>query len=148
MTLETRTKVAICGSTGSIGTQAIDVVEANPERFQVTAIGANSSVDALAEQAARLMPEVVAIADEAKAPLLAAMLPPGVELRSGPGSLASLAQEADVVLNAVVGFAGLPVTLEALRRGRRSRGDRVAAQGVQYRRKRPGPRTSKARAFL
>jgi 1-deoxy-D-xylulose-5-phosphate reductoisomerase len=85
----------------------------------VVALGARSSVVLLAEQAEELRPERVAIADAAHARELAEMLPSGVELLAGEGALAAIAQDADVVLNGVVGFAGLPVTLAALRAGRR-----------------------------
>jgi 1-deoxy-D-xylulose-5-phosphate reductoisomerase len=117
------TTVSLVGSTGSIGTQAIDVLEetslSDPGRFQLVAIGANRSVDALADQAARLRPQVVAVADESLAGDLRSRVPPGVEVLAGAGSLAEIARMADVVLNAVVGFAGLPVTLAALAEGRR-----------------------------
>ena len=113
------TGVAIVGSTGSIGTQAIEVALAEPDRFAVTAIGAATSVDLLAAQARALHPDVVAIADKTLAPQLAELLPAGVELRSGDAALESLAEVADVVLNAVVGFAGLSVTVSALSTGRR-----------------------------
>jgi len=111
--------VAVVGSTGSIGTQTLDVVAAEAGRFEITAIGAHSSVDLLAEQAAAVRPQVVALADENKAGDLADRLPKGIELRAGDGALASLAAEADTVVNAVVGFAGLGVTVETLRLGRR-----------------------------
>jgi 1-deoxy-D-xylulose-5-phosphate reductoisomerase len=113
------TTLALVGSTGSIGTQAVDVVRANPGRFEVTAIGAATSVDRLAAQAEELRPAVVAIADEGLAPALKARVPAGTEVRAGADALASLASTASTVLNAVVGFAGLPVTLAALAAGRR-----------------------------
>ncbi len=113
------TTLALVGSTGSIGTQAVDVVRANPGRFEVVAIGAATSVDRLVAQAEELRPRVVAIADEGLAPSLKARVPAGTEVRAGAEALASLAPLADVVLNGVVGFAGLPVTLAALAAGRR-----------------------------
>jgi 1-deoxy-D-xylulose-5-phosphate reductoisomerase len=111
--------VSLVGSTGSIGTQAADVIRAEPGSYRVVAIGARSSLATLAEQAAELRPERVAIADSSKAPELESRLPPGVELLAGPDALAAIATGADVILNGVVGFAGLPVTLAALRAGRR-----------------------------
>ena len=111
--------VAIAGSTGSIGTQAIEVVRANPDDYQVVALGAGRSIDALIEQATQLHPRIVAIADEALATELKERVPPGVEVRAGADALATIATEADVCLNAVVGFAGLPVTLAALHGGKR-----------------------------
>jgi 1-deoxy-D-xylulose-5-phosphate reductoisomerase len=111
--------VSLVGSTGSIGTQAVDVVEAEPERFRVVAIAAQRSVATLADQAKRLRPELVAIGDPSLAAALAPQLPAGTELMTGPDGLVAAAQAAEVVVNGVVGFAGLPVTLAALGAGRR-----------------------------
>lgn len=111
--------VSLVGSTGSIGTQAVDVVQANAGRFDVIAIGAHSSAETLLRQAERLHPKVVAIVDESKALDLKNALPSGIEIRAGRDCLESIATEADVVVNSVVGFAGLPVTLAALSSGRR-----------------------------
>ena len=111
--------VSLVGSTGSIGTQAIDVALSDPDAYRVVAIGAARSVDRLAEQAARLRPGRVALADPERASELAGRLPAGTELLVGPEALAEIATDADVVVNGVVGFAGLPVTLAALRAGRR-----------------------------
>ncbi len=113
------TSVAVLGSTGSIGTQTIDVVGSEPDRFRITALGARSSIRALAEQAHAVRPEVVALADESLAGELRDLLPPGVALEAGEGAFAAISTDADVVVNGVVGFAGLPVTLSALRAGRR-----------------------------
>ncbi|MDA8057017.1 MAG: 1-deoxy-D-xylulose-5-phosphate reductoisomerase [Actinomycetota bacterium] len=111
--------VSVVGSTGSIGRQAIEVVEAQPDRFDVVALAALRSTDLLADQARRLRPQVVAVGDAALAPALARSLPRGTELVAGPDGLAEVATVADVAVNGVVGFAGLPVTLAALRAGRR-----------------------------
>jgi 1-deoxy-D-xylulose-5-phosphate reductoisomerase len=111
--------VAICGSTGSIGTQALDVARAEPDRFDVVALAASTSVDALAEQAREFHPAVVAIGDAERRDELTAVVPAGTEVLAGPAALAEVATRADVVLNAVVGFAGLPVTLAALQAGKR-----------------------------
>jgi 1-deoxy-D-xylulose-5-phosphate reductoisomerase len=113
------TAVAIVGSTGSIGTQALDVVAAEGDRYEVVALGAATSVDLLAEQAHAVHPKVVAIADASRASELEGRVPPGTEVRAGEEALASLAGLADVVVNGVVGFAGLGVTVETLRAGRR-----------------------------
>jgi 1-deoxy-D-xylulose-5-phosphate reductoisomerase len=113
------TTVSLVGSTGSIGTQAIDVVEADPDRFCVVALAAQRSVDLLADQAARLRPELVAIGDPALAPDLSERLPRGTTLLCGPEGLVAAAAAAEVVVNGVVGFAGLPVTMAALEAGRR-----------------------------
>jgi 1-deoxy-D-xylulose-5-phosphate reductoisomerase len=111
--------VSLVGSTGSIGSQALDVVEACPERFEVEALGASTSVDLLAEQARRFRPAVVAIADRSLAGALARTLPPGIEVVTGTEGLESIATVADVVVNGIVGFAGLGVTMAALEAGRR-----------------------------
>jgi len=111
--------VSLVGSTGSIGTQTIDVVCAEPERYRIAALGAFRSVDLLIAQAAAMHPDVVAIGDERFEKDLKAALPSTIEVRSGPGSLESLASIGDVVVNGVVGFAGLEVTVAALRSGHR-----------------------------
>ena len=109
-------RVAIAGSTGSIGTQTLDVVRAEGrERYEVVALGAGSSVAAIVAQAREFRPAVVAVADEASRRDVAAALP-GVEVVADQADLVSLA---DVVINGVVGFAGLPVTIETLRSGKR-----------------------------
>jgi 1-deoxy-D-xylulose-5-phosphate reductoisomerase len=113
------TTVSIAGSTGSIGTQALEVIAAEPGRFTVAALGAGSSIDRLVEQAARWRPEVVAIADDSLAPALCERVPSGTEVVAGPDALASIATAADVCVNGVVGFAGLGVTLAALGSGTR-----------------------------
>ncbi|MDA8061074.1 MAG: 1-deoxy-D-xylulose-5-phosphate reductoisomerase [Actinomycetota bacterium] len=111
--------VSLVGSTGSIGTQALDVIDASAGRYRVVALGAARSVEVLAEQARRLRPEVVAIADSSRAGELAELVPPGTEVLAGEGALEEISTAAEVVLNGVVGFAGLPVTIAALRAGRR-----------------------------
>jgi 1-deoxy-D-xylulose-5-phosphate reductoisomerase len=115
----TGTRVALAGSTGSIGTQTLDVLRAEPDRFTLTAIGASGRrLDLLVEQVREFRPKVVAVADpEAGRHLIS--LVPDCEVRAGPEALASLAEEADVVVNGVVGFAGLSVTLTSLEAGRR-----------------------------
>jgi 1-deoxy-D-xylulose-5-phosphate reductoisomerase len=113
------TTVSLAGSTGSIGTQTLDVVAAEPDRFRVVALGASGRrPDALIAQARAVRPDVVAVLDDAGARTVADALP-GVEVRCGSEGLASLGAEADVCVNGVVGFAGLHVTLSALWAGRR-----------------------------
>jgi 1-deoxy-D-xylulose-5-phosphate reductoisomerase len=113
------TTVSLVGSTGSIGTQAVEVVTAEPGRYRVVAIGSRSSVDLLAAQAQLLRPERVAIVDASLAGELADRVPAGVSVVAGPSALAEISTGADVVVNGVVGFAGLPVTLAALGAGAR-----------------------------
>ena len=113
------TSVAVLGSTGSIGTQTLDVVAAEADRFQVVALGAGSDVVALAQQARTVRPQVVAIADADRAAELKELLPAGIRIEAGPDAMAAMAAEAEVVVNGVVGFAGLQVTIAALSGGRR-----------------------------
>ena len=113
------TRVAVLGATGSIGTQTLDILAARPDRYEVAALGAASSVDLLVEQVERFRPPVVAIADASLAAGLADRVPAGTEVLAGGSALAEAALTAGVVVNGVVGFAGLPVTLAALESGRR-----------------------------
>jgi len=114
-----RIRVAILGSTGSIGRQALDVASKNPDRIEVVALAAHSSAEKLAEQARLHGVSAVALSDEGAASAAAALLP-GVAVGAGDGAVADLAAlpEADVVLNALVGAAGLRATLTALAAGK------------------------------
>lgn len=113
------TTVAVMGSTGSIGTQTLDVIAQSGGEFSVDSLGAWSSIDHVAKQAHEVRPRVVALADATRAPELARLLPPGVELVAGPDAMADVCAGAEVVVNGVVGFAGLGVTLATLAAGRR-----------------------------
>ncbi len=108
-------RVAVAGSSGSIGTQTLDVVRAEAGAYEVVALGVASSVDVLIEQANEFRPGVVAVGDRARRAEVAAALP----FATVVDDLADLVEPADVVVNAVVGFAGLPVTLATLGRGKR-----------------------------
>jgi 1-deoxy-D-xylulose-5-phosphate reductoisomerase len=108
-------RVAIAGSTGSIGAQTLEVVRAEAGRFEVVGLGAGSSVERLVDQAREHRPAVVAVADPARRAEVAAALP----FARVVDDLAELVADADVVVNAVVGFAGLPVTLATLAAGKR-----------------------------
>ena len=110
--------VILLGSTGSIGTQAIDVISRNPDRFTVTGLSAGGGdVGLLARQARQLGVSTVAVADEsAEQPLREAL--PGVEVLVGPQASTELAgRGVDVVLNGITGSVGLGPTLAALRAG-------------------------------
>jgi 1-deoxy-D-xylulose-5-phosphate reductoisomerase len=111
--------VAILGATGSIGTQALDVVRAEAGAYDIVALGASTSVALLAEQAREFRPKVVAIADVTRANELKALVPAGTAVVAGPDAMAEVSTEADLIVNGVVGFAGLSVTLAALSAGRR-----------------------------
>ena len=110
----TQKRVAIAGSSGSIGTQTIEVVLAEPQNYRVTALAVGSSANVVIEQAKRLQPELVVVTDETELHRVAAALP-GIAVTS---QLSDIVDVADVVINGVVGFAGLSVTLETLRQGR------------------------------
>lgn len=108
------TRVAIAGSTGSIGTQTLDVIAASPDDYEVVALGVSSSADALIAQARKWRPRVVAVTDADARQKVAESLV-GIEVVE---DLALLSEPADVVVNGVVGFAGLPVTMSTLRGGK------------------------------
>src|SRR6266571_927066 len=114
--------LAILGSTGSIGTQALDVVRRHQDRFRVVGLGAGSSHELLMGQVREFMPPVVAIADQDAAGELKQHLGAlrGVEILSGPHAMETLAREsdADMVLNAMVGAVGLAPSLAALQSGK------------------------------
>ena len=113
--------VAVLGSTGSVGEQALDVIRAAEGRFRVVALAAGRSAERLAAQARELRPAAVGLVDETQAAALAAELPPGCRLAVGAEAVAELAagDDADVVLNGITGSAGLAPTLRALEAGRR-----------------------------
>jgi 1-deoxy-D-xylulose-5-phosphate reductoisomerase len=116
--------VAIVGSTGSIGVQSIDTIAADPDRYRVCALAAGSSITQLVEQARLLRPDFVAVGNEGALDDLRRALADdpataGIESGAGEDALAECARRADVTINAVVGFAGLPVTLAALESGHR-----------------------------
>ncbi|AHY46693.1 Dxr: 1-deoxy-D-xylulose 5-phosphate reductoisomerase [Rubrobacter radiotolerans] len=106
--------MTILGSTGSIGTQALDIVRRHPERFELVGLSASSNVDALADQAREFSPQYVALENGSARDLEDR----GVKeprVLTGRGAASELARvEADVVLNGVVGFAGLAATVAAL----------------------------------
>ena len=113
------TSVSVMGSSGSIGTQTLDIIADSPDRFDVVALGVGSNVDVLAEQAAKFSPKVVVIADETRIDDARDAVGPGVQVLAGWDGLTEASAEADVVINGVVGFAGLAVTMSALENGRR-----------------------------
>ena len=117
-------RISIAGSSGSIGTQTLDVVRAENLRcaqgssdieYIVSGLGLGSNIDVLIAQAREFKPSVVAVADISRHKEVQAALPGVTVVRD----MADLVRDADVVVNAVVGFAGLPVTLETLRQGKR-----------------------------
>lgn len=114
-------QLAILGSTGSIGTQALEVVSEHPDLFEVYALTANNQVDLLINQARRYMPEVVAIANEQKYPELKEALEDlPIKVWAGADAIAQVvqAEPIDMVLTAMVGYAGLKPTIAAIRAGK------------------------------
>lgn len=114
--------IAILGSTGSIGTQALEVIEANPSLFEVYALTAGNNVDLLITQARRFQPEMAVIANEQLYPRLKeALADLPVKVFAGADAIAQVAEmeAVDIVLTAMVGYAGLKPTIHAAKAGKR-----------------------------
>jgi len=113
-------RLSILGSTGSVGTQTLQVVEQNPHAFEVEALAAGHNIARLAEQVKRFAPTRVSVADEAGAQELAKRVGTGVEIHTGPAGLEAVAthEPCDLVVAALVGAVGLAPTLAAIRAGR------------------------------
>ncbi len=114
-------KLAILGSTGSIGTQALEVVAAHPDEFVVEVLAAGNNADLLIEQALKFKPNVVVINDVAHlAKVKDALLDEGIKVYGGDDALADVVQmeSIDLVLAAIVGYAGLRSTLSAIKAGK------------------------------
>jgi 1-deoxy-D-xylulose-5-phosphate reductoisomerase len=114
-----RRRVAILGSTGSVGCQTIDLIARAPEKYEVVALTALRNVAKLVEQARALKPELVVIADESKyQELKAALADTNIAVAAGAKAIIEAAEsDSDWVMSAIVGAAGLPGTLAAARRG-------------------------------
>lgn len=114
-------RLAILGSTGSIGTQTLDIVRSNPDRFEVYALTAHRSLDLLVQQAREFHPEVVCIADDSLyEPLQQALSDLPIKVWAGAKAIAEMVTlpSIDVVVAAMVGYAGLFPTMEAIRAGK------------------------------
>ena len=114
-------QIAILGSTGSIGTQALKVIEEHPDLYEAYALTANNQVELLAEQARKFMPAAVVIANEAKYLALKEMLADlPIQVYAGADALCEIveAKPIDVVLASMVGYAGLRPTMNAIRAGK------------------------------
>jgi 1-deoxy-D-xylulose-5-phosphate reductoisomerase len=113
--------IAILGSTGSIGTQALEVVAANPDTFQVEVLTARNNASLLIEQAMRFNPNAVVIGDEKQYDSVkSALASTDVKVYTGDNALASVVQmdSVDVVLTALVGYSGLLPTIKAIEAGK------------------------------
>jgi 1-deoxy-D-xylulose-5-phosphate reductoisomerase len=114
-------QIAILGSTGSIGTQALKVIEEHPDLYEAYALTANNQVELLAEQARKFMPAAVVIANEAKYLQLKEMLADlPIQVYAGADALCEIveAKPIDVVLASMVGYAGLRPTMNAIKAGK------------------------------
>ena len=110
--------IAILGSTGSIGTQTLDVISRFPDRFKATVLAAGSNVGQLIEQAVKFRPSLAIIADESKYERLRDVLSPlGIETAAGSAALADAMErpDFDTVVTATVGYSGLLPTIRANR---------------------------------
>ena len=112
-------QICILGSTGSIGTQALEVIEEHSDRFEAYCLTANSQVELLADQARKFKPAAVVIANEEKYGQLTALLEdcPDIKVYAGAQALCDIveAEPIDMVLTAMVGFAGLEPTIHAIK---------------------------------
>jgi 1-deoxy-D-xylulose-5-phosphate reductoisomerase len=118
-------RIAILGSTGSIGRQCLSVVDSHPERFEVVALAAGSNISVVAEQVARYRPKLVSVASEAGARELCSVLRglhdgQQIEILFGAEGMERVAThpEAETVLSAAVGVVGLPATYKAIEQGK------------------------------
>jgi len=114
-------KLTLLGATGSIGTSTIDVMLRHPNRFEAYALVAHRNADLMAELAAKVKPNIVVMTDESAYQALKGKLPHGTKLEYGmdAAEAVSAADEVDMVMAAMVGSAGLPATLAAVRAGKR-----------------------------
>lgn len=107
-------RIVILGSTGSIGTQTLDIVRQHPDKFKVVGLTAHSNIEKLKEQIEEFGPEAVCVTDEEKAELFRTDV---AMYRGGEGLKKIAALDSDLLINSVVGSAGLIPTLEAIKKG-------------------------------
>lgn len=116
--------ISVLGSTGSIGISTLDVIAQHPERYRAVGLAANTDVEGLFQQCERFQPTVVAMADQASAAELAkrlASIGSSIEVLAGEAGVIAIAEltDAEMVMAAIVGAAGLTPTLAAVRKGKR-----------------------------
>lgn len=114
-------RIAILGSTGSIGTQALEVIDQNPDVFEVEVLSANNNVELLIQQAKKYQPNAVVIANKAKYPQVSAALENNdIKVYAGDEALAQIVEmdTIDLVLTAMVGYSGLIPTYNAIKAGK------------------------------
>ena len=115
-----RKRIAILGSTGSIGCQALDVIEKFPDRFEIVGLAAGANLDKLAEQAAKHNPRVISIGKQEDIPKLRAMVADGIKIVAGNEGMVEVAthEKVDVVVTSITGTLGLIPTVEAIKAGK------------------------------
>src|SRR5487761_2344840 len=114
-----RRSVALLGATGSIGTQTLDVLRREPDAFELVSIAGGEHLSELAAIAREFRVKRIGVVTDDHRAVLADLVNHDVEIVVGPEGLADLSRRADIIVNAVMGFAGLPVTLAALESGKR-----------------------------
>ncbi len=121
MNNQQKKRIAIFGSTGSVGTQALEVIAANPDLFSADILTAQQNAELLVKQALKFLPDIVVIGDEAKYPMVKqALATQPIKVFAGEKSLMEVAamDSYDVMMAAIVGFAGLMPTLKAIENGK------------------------------
>jgi 1-deoxy-D-xylulose-5-phosphate reductoisomerase len=119
--LTTPKSIALLGSTGSIGTQALEVIQSYPDQFRVAALTAQNNADLLIEQSLRFRPEAVVICNESQyQKVKSALVPNGIKVYAGDEALAEVVQwpSITIVLTALVGYSGLKPTIKAIEAGK------------------------------
>ncbi|MEV5024719.1 1-deoxy-D-xylulose-5-phosphate reductoisomerase [Paenibacillus sp. LPE1-1-1.1] len=113
-------KISILGSTGSIGTQTLDIIAHDPERYKVVGLSAGANVDLLIEQANQFKPAIVSLASKADAESVRSQIPAGTRIVYGEEGLIEVAAgtDADIAVTAIMGSRGLPATLAAIDAGK------------------------------
>lgn len=117
----TQKNITILGSTGSIGTQTLDVIQSHPDMFRVSVLTAGHNWRLLRDQALRFNPQLVVIADESKYPLLKeSLIGTGIEVAAGSNAVTEAASmlDDDIIVGAMVGYSGLIPTLSAIKKGK------------------------------
>ncbi len=116
---DSRKRVTILGSTGSVGTQTIDLIQRDPSKYKVVALTARRNLAKLVEQARQFQPEMVVVADESKyEEVKTALNGTRINVAAGAAAIVEAAEmDSDWVMSAIVGAAGLPGTLAAVKRG-------------------------------
>ena len=111
--------IALMGATGSIGTQTLEVLRREPNEFTLVAISGGTNVEQLSSIAKEFNVRHIGVSNDESAKALRTLVGPDVAIEIGSKGLEVLSSNADIVVNAVMGFAGLPVTMSALAAGKR-----------------------------